>query len=238
MTKEKVLVLGGLREDALDNLKENFDVTVGPVGHRMADDYEWVVNHISEYQGLIAAKMPIDKKILENAKNLKIISTYGVGFDHVDTKYAKEKGIVVSNCPESVTRPTAELVLTLLLACARRIHYYDHTIRQGVFLDVNAYDNQGETIEGKTIGILGMGRIGRKVAEFAHLLGMKVIYHNLHRVSEEVENELDAEFVDFDTLLAESDFLTLNAPATKETKKIIDTAALKKMKDTAYLINT
>ncbi len=83
-----------------------------------------------------------------------------------------------------------------------------------------------------------MGRIGRKVAEFAHLLGMKVIYHNLHRVSEEVENELDAEFVDFDTLLAESDFLTLNAPATKETKKIIDTAALKKMKDTAYLINT
>lgn len=238
MAKLKVLVLGGMREDALDDLKENFEVTIGPVGHRLADDYQWVIKNISEYDALIAVKMPIDKKIIDCAKNLKIISTYGVGVDHIDIEYAAEKGIVVSNCPESVTRPTAELALTLVLACARKLHYYDHTMRQGVFLDVSDYDDQGETIEGKTLGIFGMGRIGGTIASFAHALGMKIIYHNRHRVSAELEKELGAEYVDFDTLLANSDFLSLNAPATKETENIINADALKKMKSNAYLINT
>lgn len=92
------------------------------------------LDHIAAYDGVIVAKMIFDKQMIDAAKNLKIISTYGVGFDHVDTEYAKEKGIVVSNCPESVLRPTAELALTMILASARRLRYYDHTLREGVFL--------------------------------------------------------------------------------------------------------
>ena len=237
MSKAKILVLGGLRDDALTDLKEVCDITIGPVGHRPDDDRQWVLDHIAEYDGVIVAKMIFDKQMIDAAKNLKIISTYGVGFDHVDTEYAKEKEIVVSNCPESVLRPTAELALTMILASARRIRYYDHTLCEGVFLNADEYDNQGYSIEGKTLGILGMGRIGQQVARFAKALGMKVIYHNRHQLDEKIEAELDAKYVDFDELIKNADFLSLHAPATDETYHIINADVFKQMKDTAFLIN-
>lgn len=237
MSEAKVLVLGELRQEALDDLKEKATVEIGPEGHRMNDDRQWVLDHIGEYDAVIVAKMKFDREMIDAAKNLKIISTYGVGYDHVDVKYAQEKGIVVSNCPASVRRPTAELALTLLLASARRVHFYDHSMREGVFLNVNEYDNQGFTIEGKTLGILGMGRIGQLVAKFASDLGMKIIYHNRHQVDKSIEEKLNAKYVDFDTLVKEADFLTLHAPATKETEHIIDKDVFKKMKNTAFLIN-
>lgn len=237
MSKAKILVLGGLRDDALTDLKEVCDITIGLVGHRPDDDRQWVLDHIAEYDGVIVAKMIFDKQMIDAAKNLKIISTYGVGFDHVDTEYAKENEIVVSNCPESVLRPTAELALTMILASARRIRYYDHTLREGVFLNADEYDNQGYSIEGKTLGILGMGRIGQQVARFAKALGMKVIYHNRHQLDEKIEAELDAKYVDFDELIKNADFLSLHAPATDETYHIINVDVFKQMKDTAFLIN-
>lgn len=237
MSKAKILVLGGLRDDALTDLKEVCDITIGPVGHRPDDDRQWVLDHIAEYDGVIVAKMIFDKQMIDTAKNLKIISTYGVGFDHVDTEYAKENEIVVSNCPESVLRPTAELALTMILASARRIRYYDHTLREGVFLNADEYDNQGYSIEGKTLGILGMGRIAQRVARFAKALGMKVIYHNRHQLDEKIEAELDAKYVDFDELIKNADFLSLHAPATDETYHIINADVFKQMKDTAFLIN-
>lgn len=237
MSKAKILVLGGLRDDALTDLKEVCDITIGPVGHRPDDDRQWVLDHIAEYDGVIVAKMIFDKQMIDTAKNLKIISTYGVGFDHVDTEYAKENEIVVSNCPESVLRPTAELALTMILASARRIRYYDHTLREGVFLNADEYDNQGYSIEGKTLGILGMGRIGQQVVRFAKALGMKVIYHNRHQLDEKIEAELDAKYVDFDELIKNADFLSLHAPATDKTYHIINADVFKQMKDTAFLIN-
>ena len=191
------------------------------------------LDHIAAYDGVIVAKMIFDKQMIDAAKNLKIISTYGVGFDHVDTEYAKEKGIVVSNCPESVLRPTAELALTMILASARRLRYYDHTLREGVFLNADEYDNQGYSIEGKTLGILGMGRIGQQVARFAKALGMKIIYHNRHQLDE----KLEAKYVDFADLIKNGDFLSLHAPLTDETYHIINADAFKQMKDTAFLIN-
>ena len=237
MSKAKILVLGGLRDDALTDLKEVCDITIGPVGHRPDDDRQWVLDHIAEYDGVIVAKMIFDKQMIDTAKNLKIISTYGVGFDHVDTEYAKENEIVVSNCPESVLRPTAELALTMILASARRIRYYDHTLREGVFLNADEYDNQGYSIEGKTLGILGMGRIGQQVVRFAKALGIKVIHHNRHQLDEKIETELDAKYVDFDELIKNADFLSLHAPATDETYHIINADVFKQMKDTAFLIN-
>lgn len=195
------------------------------------------LDHIAAYDGVIVAKMIFDKQMIDAAKNLKIISTYGVGFDHVDTEYAKEKEIVVSNYPESVLRPTAELALIMILASARRLCYYDHTLREGVFLNADEYDNQGYSIEGKTLGILGMGRIGQQVARFAKALGMKIIYHNRHQLDEKLEAELDAKYVDFADLIKNTDFLSLHAPLTDETYHIINADAFKQMKDTAFLIN-
>ena len=175
--------------------------------------------------------------MIDAAKNLKMISTYGVGFDHVDVGYAKEKGIVVSNCPKSVLRPTAELTLTMIMALARRLRYYDHALREGAFLDANEYDNQGYTIEGKTLGILGMSRIGQQVVRFAKALGMKIIYYNRHQLDAKLEEELNAKYVDFDILVKEADFLSLHAPATDETYHIINADVFEQMKETAYLIN-
>lgn len=237
MTQNKVLVLGELRQDALEDLKSKCEVVIGPAGHRMEDDREWVLDHIADYEAVIVAKMPFDRKMIDAAKNLKLISTYGVGYDHIDVEYAAEKGIVVSNCPDSIRRPTAELALTLLLACARRVHLYDHAMREGVFLNVNEYDNQGFTIEGKTLGILGMGNIGQLVAQFAAALGMNIIYHNRHQLDHAIEEKLNAKYVDFDTLVKESDFLSLHVPAIPETQHIINSDVFEKMKETAFLIN-
>ena len=237
MNKAKVLVLGGLIDDALDDLRSTCEVTVGPVGHRPNDDRQWVLKNIAKYDGVIVAKMIFDKEIIDAAKNLKVISTYGVGFDHIDIDYAREKGIVVTNCPNSVLRPTAELALTMIMASARRIRYYDHALREGVFLNVDEYDSQGYTIEGKTLGILGMGRIGQQVARFAKALGMKIIYHNRHQLKPELEAELNARYVDFASLVKNSDFLSLHAPATDETYHIIDKDVFNNMKDTSFLIN-
>lgn len=237
MNKAKILVLGGLRDDALVDLKNVCQVDIGPVGHRPEDDREWVLDHIAEYDGVIVAKMAFDREMIDAAKSLKIISTYGVGFDHVDVEYAKEKGIVVSNCPKSVLLPTAELAWTMIMASARRLRYYDHALREGVFLNADEYDNQGYSIDGKTLGIVGMGRIGQQVARFAKAFGMKVVYHNRHQVDDQIAAELDAKYVDLDTLAKEADFVSLHTPATNETYHLVDANFLKEMKDTAFLIN-
>ena len=134
--------------------------------------------------------MIFDKEIIDAAKNLKVISTYGVGFDHIDIDYASRKG----NCSHTI----ALIVFCVLLLdpCALTHDYgigtvvfviTDHALREGVFLNVDEYDrNQGYTIEGKTLGILGMGRIGQQVtARFAKALGMKMIYHNRHQLKPE-----------------------------------------------------
>lgn len=185
MNKAKVLVLGGLRDEALTDLKNICQVDIGPVGHRPEDDREWVLDHIAEYDGVIVAKMAFDREMIDAAKNLKIISTYGVGFDHVDVEYA----------------------------------------------------NQGYSIEGKTLGIVGMGRIGQQVARFAKAFGMTIIYHNRHQVDDQIAAELDAKYVDLDTLAKEADFVSLHTPATAETYHLVNSDFLKKMKDTAFLIN-
>lgn len=105
------------------------------------------------------------------------------------------------------------------------------------FLDADEYNNHGYPIERKILGILGMGRIGQKVARFAKALGMKIIYHNRHRLDAKLEEELNAKYVDFDILVKEADFLSLHAPATDETYHIINVDVFKQMKETAYLIN-
>lgn len=231
--KPKILVLDGLRQDAIGDLLNRCEVTLPE--RRQATDRQWVLDHIGEYDGVISAKMKFDREMLAAAKNLKIISTYAVGFDHVDLKAAQERGIVVANCPQSVLWPTAELDLTLLLACARRLRMLDQNLRAGKWLNGDVFENQGYDVHGRTLGILGMGRIGTQVARFGKMLGMKIIYHNRHHAKSEAE--VGAQLVDLDTLLAESDFLSLNAPATPETTGIINEGALKRMKKTAILIN-
>lgn len=179
-----------------------------------------------------------DSEIIETAKHLQLIANFGVGYNNIDVEYAAKKGITVTNTPTSVLEPTAELCFALLLATARRIGYYNNKLHAAERLGWGLYDDLGVDVYGKTLGIYGMGRIGQAVARRAVASGLKIIYCNRHRLDERIEKLYNATYVDFDTLLAESDFLSLNAPATKDTFHLIGESEFKRMKPTSILINT
>lgn len=234
MAKAKILVTGLVPDQGLNELKQTFEVFHEPA----IETRQWILAHLNEYDGLLLAGTRADRELIDAGSRLKIITTFGVGFDHVDIDYAKQRGIVVTNCPQSVRVPTAEMALTLILATVRRLHFYDHELRLGDWVNVAQPANMGVSLQGKTLGVYGMGRIGATVARFCRMLGMRIIYNNRHRVAPELENELKARYVDFSTLLKEADVLTLHAPATPATTAVFDAAAFAQMKDTAYLINT
>ncbi len=179
-----------------------------------------------------------DAEIIDAGKNLKLIANYGVGYNNIDVAYAASKGITVTNTPQSVLEPTAELCFALIVATARKVAYYNHKLHSGERLNWGLFGDLGMPIYGKTLGIYGMGRIGQAVARRAVASGMKIIYHNRHRLAEDIESRYNAVYVDFDTLLAESDILSLNAPSTADTYHLMGEEQFRKMKDTAILINT
>lgn len=177
-------------------------------------------------------------EIIDAAKKLKLIANFGVGYNNIDTEYAASKGIVVTNTPQSVLEPTAELCFALIMATARKIAYYNHKLHSGVRLDWGIYGDLGMPLYGQTLGIYGMGRIGQAVARRAVASGMNIIYHNRHQLPKDIEDKYNARYVDFDTLLKESDIISLNAPATAETYHLMGEREFKQMKSTAILINT
>lgn len=179
-----------------------------------------------------------DKEIIDAGVDLKLICNYGVGYDNIDVAYAATKGIAVTNTPTSVLEPTAEVAFAHILATSRMLGYFNTKLHNKERVDWTLFGDLGMPVYGQTLGIYGMGRIGQSIARKALAFGMKVIYHNRNRVDERIERDLQATYVDFDTLLSESDFVSLNAPATAETFHLIGEAELKKMKKSAILINT
>lgn len=232
MSKLKILVTGLVPDEGLTALQRDFVVDHQPDATR-----GWILDHLDEYDGLLLAGTKADRELIDAGTNLKIITTFGVGYDHVDIDYARESGIVVANCPTSVRVPTAEMTLALMLATVRRLHFYDHAMRRREWVDVSQPANMGTSLQGKVLGVYGMGRIGSTVARFGRMLGMRVIYHNQHRVAPELERELAARYVDFATLAKTVDVLTLHAPALPSTRGVFNAAVFAQMKDTAYLIN-
>jgi len=180
----------------------------------------------------------IDLHVIVAAPNLRIIANLGVGYDNIDVPAARERGIVVTNTPGALTETTADLTFALLLAAARRIVEADEYVRAGKFLGWELLqEHLGNEVFGKTLGIVGMGRIGTAVARRGHLgFGMNVLYHSRHR-NTEVEAELRACHVPFDELLQRSDFVCVHTPLTEETHHLFDKSAFRLMKDTAILVN-
>jgi lactate dehydrogenase-like 2-hydroxyacid dehydrogenase len=167
-----------------------------------------------------------------------VIANYGVGYNNIDVEYATQKGIVVTNIPKTTCEPTAELAFALLLAAGRRIGYYDRKLREHRAVDWGVYGDAGLPIFGKTLGIIGMGRIGQALARRAVASGMNIIYHNRNRLSPEIEERYGASYVSFDELLRMADFISLNAPSTSQTLKLIGEKEFSVMKPTAVFINT
>ena len=233
MAKEKVLVTGIVPKEGLTELMEKFDVTYSEEPFTR----EYVLENLHKYDALLLMGQKADKEFIEAGKNLKLISLNAVGFDHVDIEFAKSKGIVVENSPQAVRVPTAEMTFALLLAATKRLAFYDKIVRAGNWIDPSERKYQGLTLEGATLGVYGFGRIGQTVAKLAQSFGMKVLYHDAFRLSEEKEKELNVKYVEFDELLKNSDVITIHAPGLPTTKGKFNKEAFKKMKNRSYLIN-
>ena len=233
MAKEKVLVTGIVPKEGLTELMEKFDVTYSEEPFTR----EYVLENLHKYDALLLMGQKADKELIEAGKNLKLISLNAVGFDHVDIEFAKSKGIVVENSPQAVRVPTAEMTFALLLAATKRLAFYDKIVREGNWIDPSERKYQGLTLEGATLGVYGFGRIGQTVAKLAQSFGMKVLYHDTFRLSEEKEKELNVKYVKFDELLKNSDVITIHAPGLPTTKGKFNKEAFKKMKNRSYLIN-
>lgn len=234
MDKKKILVTGIVPKEGLRKLMDRFDVTYSE-DRPFSRDY--VLEHLSEYDGWLLMGQKGDKEMIDAGENLQIISLNAVGFDHVDTAYAKEKGIVVSNSPQAVRVPTAEMTFALILAASKRLAFYDSIVRSGEWIDPSEQRYQGLTLQGSTLGIYGMGRIGLTVANFAKAFGMTVVYNDVYRLPEDKEKELGVTYLEFDQLIKTADVITIHAPALPSTIHKFNKDVFAKMKNRSYLIN-
>jgi glyoxylate reductase len=179
----------------------------------------------------------VTAEMMDTAPNLKVISVMGVGYDHVDVAAATERGIRVGHTPGVLDETVADMTFALLLAAARNVLQGDQFVRSG---DWRVYDPNilwGAEVHGSTLGLIGLGRIGRAVARRAKGFGMKILYHNRNRLPE-WEATLGVEYATKETLLAEADFVVILTPLTEQTHYLIGEPELSQMKSTAILINT
>lgn len=180
----------------------------------------------------------VDDAVMAAAPRLKLIANYGAGYNNVDVVAATRRGIPVTNTPDVLTETTAELTMALLLAVSRRLVETDRIMRAGQYPGWGPLLYLGRGISGKILGVIGMGRIGTRVAEIAHHgFGMRILYNTKHK-EREVELSLGATKVGLTTLLKKSDVVTLHVPLVKQTRHLIGKKELKMMKPSAYLINT
>jgi glyoxylate reductase len=237
MAKPKVYVTRELPERGMKIIKERFDAEVWPEYGpppkteiiRKARDVDALVTLLSD---------KIDAKVFDAAPKLKIVAQMAVGFDNIDVAEATRRGIYVTNTPGVLTETTADFAWALLMAVARRVVEADKYVRSGQW-KVSWHPSMllGRDVYGATLGIVGVGRIGTAVARRAKGFNMKILYYDVVPMPPEIEKELGAKRVDLDTLLRESDFVSIHVPLIKETYHLINEEKLKLMKKTAYLIN-
>ena len=180
----------------------------------------------------------IDQDIINRGTKLKIIANYGAGFNNIDVTYASERGIWVTNTPNVLHETTADLTWAMILGIARQIVSADRYTREGKFQGWGAKLFLGGDVYEKTLGIIGLGEIGRSVARRAIGFNMRTLYHQRNRLPKEEEKKLNVEYTTFEKILRESDFLTLHVPLTEETEYMIGNDEIALMKKTAYLIHT
>jgi lactate dehydrogenase-like 2-hydroxyacid dehydrogenase len=235
--KPKVLSTRPLFEAARKILNEHFEVEYWKDPERISR--EELMKRVADKDALVCLLTEkVNENLLAAAPKLRIASTVSVGHDNIDLAACTKHKVVATNTPGVLDDTTADFAWTLIMAVARRLLEADAWMRSGTWPGWDLDQLCGSDVWGKTLGIIGFGRIGRGVARRSHGFNMRVIYHDAQRVSPEVEKELHAEFVDLDRLFAESDFISLHVPLLPSTHHLINAQNLAKMKSSAYLINT
>lgn len=232
----KVLVTGKLPQAAIALVEEQHEVVMNTREEPMPR--QEIMSQIGDKEGLLCMiSDKIDEELLAHAPNLRMVANYGVGFDNIDLAAATKRGIRVSNTPGVLSDATADLSFALLLAVARRVIEGDRMTRSGKFKPWSPMVFLGTEVTGKTLGIVGLGQIGKAVARRARGFDMPILYHKRTRLPEEEERALNATYADLPELLAKSDFVSLHVNLTDATRHLIGEAELKLMKPSAFLIN-
>ena len=234
----KILLTRKIHDFAIKELKKKYDVEIYtgkiPMPKRL------LISRIKDKDGLICYPYDsIDATVINTGTRLRAISTYSVGYDHIDVKTASSRGIVVGYTPEVLTRATADMTVALMLALFRRIPEGDKLIRNDKWRTIfGPYEFLGTDLYQKTLGIFGMGRIGKSVVKRAVGFEMNIIYHNRTRLSRNEEKKLGVRYVSLENLFRTSDVVSIHSPHTSQTHEIINLKLLNKMKRTSFLINT
>jgi glyoxylate reductase len=237
MAKPKVYSTHQLFEEARKILDAECEVQYWTDSERPPRDE--VLRRVKDKEGLVCLLTEkVNEDFLRSAPKLRVVSNVAVGYDNIDVGACTKRGIAVTNTPGVLDETTADFAWTLLMTVARRVAEGELLARSGNWKGWNLDQLCGADVWGKTLGIVGFGRIGRSVARRASGFQMKIIYTDAVRVSEEVEKSLNAEFRDMNSLLAESDFISLHVPLLPETRGLFDAPKLFRMKPTAFLINT
>ena len=238
--KPKILVSRKISDGAEEILKQEFDVTLNLEDKPYS--YEELIKLVNNYDGLISTSFDkLDKNFFDSLTGrLKVIGHVGVGYDNINTQSAKEKNIKVSNTPNVLNDAVAEITILLILASSRRIGEAYNLVKTNTWKDHRPDITKlmvGNEITGKTLGIIGMGRIGQIVADRARAFNMKIIYFNRNKLSKDLEKDA-AYYSDLKSMLPNCDYVSLHTPATPETKNIINSETLKLFPKHSVFINT
>ena len=234
----KILLTRRLHDFAVRELKKKYQVEIHTGKIPMSKGL--LISKIKDKDGLICYPYDkIDSDVINAGTRLKAISTFSVGYNHIDVNTALKRGIIVSYTPEVLTRATADLTMALMLSLFRRVSEGDRLIRKNEWRTIfGPYELLGTDLYGKTLGIFGMGRIGKAVAKRALGFEMKLLYHNRKHLSSQEEKSLNAKYVSLDELFRKSDVISIHAPYTPKTHEIVNLKLLKNMKRTSFLVNT
>ncbi|MGN8225160.1 2-hydroxyacid dehydrogenase [Gracilimonas sp. BCB1] len=233
----KILITEPIPDDVIHYLKNSASVTVGDKGTYQSEDA--LIRDIPEYDGLLCMlSTPVSEMVLKAGKNLKVVANFAVGYDNIDVEAAHDLGIKVANTPDVLTEACGDYAMGLLLALSRKFKEAEQYLRDGNFTGWEPLGFLGMELRDRTLGIIGMGRIGQAFANRARAFGMKIIYNNRSRLDEQTEQELEADFIsDHKELAQQADVLSLNCPLTEETHHLVDKELLGLMPEHALLVN-
>src|SRR5580704_3336413 len=235
--KPLVLVTKRIYPEAIEYLKQHCDVD--DVGDDFGLPAAQLLRRLRGKQGVVSQLTDrFSAEVIDSLKGLKIIANVAVGFDNIDIPAATRKGILVTNTPDVLTETTADFAFALLLAAARRVVEAHQFVHAGEWHKWAIDLLVGQDVHHRTLGLFGMGRIGQAVARRGRGFSMRILYHDAQRAPEEVERELQLEFVPADQLLREADFISLHVPLRDSTRRMIGAREFKLMKRTAILVNT
>ncbi len=237
MGKPKIYLTRPLFDAARQLLSEHFEVEYWTSPERISRVE--LLSAVREKEALVCLLTEkVNEELLAAGPKLRIVANVAVGVDNMDLAACTRRGVVATNTPGVLDETTADFAWTLLMAVARRLVEGDQLARSGAWKGWDLDQLCGADVWGKTLGVLGFGRIGRAVARRSKGFKMRILYHDAVRAPAEVEAELGAEFAEFNKVLAESDFVTVHVPLLPETRQLISAPQLARMKPTAFLINT